>query len=54
MGIHGPRRFLGEISLLTGQAAFVTAVVVEAGEVLVVPVERLRRARRSRTPPSAI
>ena len=42
MGVHGPRRFLGEISLLTGQAAFVTAVVVEAGEVLVVPVERLR------------
>ena len=27
---------------MTGQAAFVTAVVVEAGEVLVVPVERLR------------
>jgi thioredoxin reductase (NADPH) len=42
VGVHGTRRFLGEISLLTGQAAFVTAVVVEAGEVLVVPVERLR------------
>ena len=42
VGVHGPRRFLGEISLLTGQAAFVTAVVVEPGEVLVVPVERLR------------
>ena len=23
VGVHGPRRFLGEISLLTGQAAFV-------------------------------
>jgi thioredoxin reductase (NADPH) len=42
VGVHGPRRFLGEMSLLTGQAAFVTAVVVEGGEVLVVPVERLR------------
>jgi thioredoxin reductase (NADPH) len=42
VGVHGPRRFLGELSLLTGQGAFVTAVVVEAGEVLVVPVERLR------------
>jgi thioredoxin reductase (NADPH) len=42
VGVHGPRRFLGEISLLTGQAAFVTAVVVEAGEVLRIPVEDLR------------
>jgi len=42
VGVHGPRRFLGEISLLTGQAAFVTAVVVEAGEVLRIPVEELR------------
>jgi thioredoxin reductase (NADPH) len=42
VGVHGPRRFLGEISLLTGQTAFVTAVVVEAGEILVVPVEQLR------------
>ena len=42
VGVHGPRRFLGEISLLAGQAAFVTAVVVEAGEVLRLPVEELR------------
>jgi thioredoxin reductase (NADPH) len=42
LGVHGPWRFLGEISLLTGQAAFVSAVVVEPGEVLAVPVERLR------------
>lgn len=41
VAVYGRRRFLGEISLLTGQAAFVTAVVVEPGEVLVVPVERL-------------
>jgi thioredoxin reductase (NADPH) len=43
IAVHGPRRFLGELSLLTGQAAFFTAVVREAGEVLVVPVARLRR-----------
>jgi thioredoxin reductase (NADPH) len=41
LGIHGPRRFLGELGLLTGQAMFVTAVVQEAGEVLAVPGDRL-------------
>jgi thioredoxin reductase (NADPH) len=39
---HGPGRFLGELSLLTGQAAFATAVVRAPGELLVVPVGRLR------------
>jgi thioredoxin reductase (NADPH) len=43
VAVHGPRRFLGELSLLTGQAAFYTAVVCERGEVLGVAVERLRR-----------
>jgi thioredoxin reductase (NADPH) len=43
ISVHGPGRFLGELSLLTGQTVFVTAVVREPGEVLVVPVERLRR-----------
>jgi thioredoxin reductase (NADPH) len=43
MAVHGPGRFLGELSLLTGQGAFFTAIVREPGEVLVVPVERLRR-----------
>lgn len=42
VGVHGPGRFLGEMSLLEGQASFVTAVVVEAGEVLRVPVDALR------------
>jgi thioredoxin reductase (NADPH) len=42
IAVHGPRRFLGELSLLTGQAAFYTAVVREPGEVLVVPVAHLR------------
>jgi thioredoxin reductase (NADPH) len=42
IGVHGERRFLGELNLLTGQAAFLTAVVVEPGEVLGVPPDRLR------------
>lgn len=42
VAVHGARRFLGELGLLTGQAAFFSAVVREPGEVLVVPVERLR------------
>src|SRR4051812_8239464 len=42
IAVHGPRRFLGELSLLTSQAAFFTAMVVEPGEVLMVPVEQLR------------
>jgi thioredoxin reductase (NADPH) len=43
IAVHGPGRFLGELSLLTGQAAFFTTVVREDGEVLVVPVDRLRK-----------
>jgi thioredoxin reductase (NADPH) len=42
LSVHGPRRFLGELGLLTGQASFVTARAVEASEVLAVPVESLR------------
>src|SRR6476661_7862900 len=44
LAVHGRGRFLGEVNLLTGQAAFLTAVVREPGEVLAVPVERLREA----------
>jgi thioredoxin reductase (NADPH) len=43
IGVHGPGRFLGELNILTGEAVFVTAVVEEPGEVIEVPVERLRR-----------
>jgi thioredoxin reductase (NADPH) len=42
VAVHGPGRFLGELGLLTGQAAFLTAVAVERGEVLAVPADRLR------------
>ena len=40
--IHGPGRFLGELGLLEGQVAFYTAEMIEDGEVLVVPVQRIR------------
>ena len=51
MRVHGPGRFLGELGLLTGQVAFVTAVVLDAGEVLAVPTDRLRECllRESRS-----
>jgi thioredoxin reductase (NADPH) len=42
IAVHGERRFLGELGLLTGEAAFFTTVAVVPGEVLVVPVERVR------------
>jgi thioredoxin reductase (NADPH) len=42
IGVHGKGRFLGELNLLAGQPAFLTAVVIEPGEVLAIPAERLR------------
>lgn len=43
LGVHGAGRFLGEAGLLTREAAFVSAVVCEAGKVLAVPVRELLR-----------
>jgi thioredoxin reductase (NADPH) len=40
--LHGPGRFLGELGVLTGQPAFLSEVVVDPGEVLAVPGDRLR------------
>src|SRR5207248_1875942 len=40
---HGPGRFLGELNLLTGMRAFVSARVVEAGEVIAVPRATLQQ-----------
>lgn len=42
IAVHGPHRFLGEISMLTGQRLYLTGVVREAGEVIQVPIEKLR------------
>jgi thioredoxin reductase (NADPH) len=39
---YGPHQFLGEISLLTGQRAFLAAVARTAGRVLRVPVAQVR------------
>lgn len=42
ISVHGPGRFLGELSMLTGEALLITAVVREAGEVLDIPTRQLR------------
>ncbi|MBZ6139502.1 FAD-dependent oxidoreductase [Streptomyces olivaceus] len=42
VAVHGPGRFLGELGLLEGQAAFDTAVMRQPGEILAVPVDRQR------------
>jgi len=39
----GAREFIGELGLLIGERLFATAVVVEPGQVLVVPVDKLKR-----------
>src|SRR5580658_1731892 len=40
---HGPGRFLGELNMLSGLRVFVSAKAVTAGEVVVVPRDRLRQ-----------
>src|SRR4051794_19833477 len=42
IAIHGPRRFTGELSLLTGTGAFLTGVMREPGTVVQVPAATLR------------
>ena len=42
ISVHGRGRFLGELSLLAGEGSFCTAIALDAGEVLAVPVARLR------------
>lgn len=41
--VHGPGRFLGELGLVDGQPAFVSTVAAEAGEVLQISGDDLRR-----------
>jgi thioredoxin reductase (NADPH) len=45
---HGAGRFLGELNLLTGQRAFLTARVSQPGRVLVVPLATLRQLMSTR------
>ena len=42
LSILGPRQFTASLGLFTGERSFTTAVVVEPGEVLVVPVDKLQ------------
>ena len=42
IGVHRAGRFLGELGLLSGEGAFLTAKVVEEGEVLQIPALELR------------
>ncbi|MDH2413046.1 FAD-dependent oxidoreductase [Nocardioides sp. CER19] len=44
VAVHGPGRFLGDLSLLTGQTLYVTATAEQDVEALAVPVERLQEA----------
>jgi thioredoxin reductase (NADPH) len=42
LAVHGRGRFLGELGLLTGESAFISAVPAGPGRVLAVPIDRLR------------
>jgi thioredoxin reductase (NADPH) len=42
IAIHGAHRFLGEIGLLIGQRLYLTGVVRDPGEVIEVPLEKLK------------
>jgi thioredoxin reductase (NADPH) len=42
IAVHGPHRFLGEINLIAGSPAYLSAVVRDAGEVIQVTAESLR------------
>ena len=44
---YGRSQFLGEIGMLTGQRAYLTAVATSAGRVLAVPAARLRAVMAS-------
>lgn len=41
ISVHGHHRFLGELNLLSRQVSFISGVILEDGEVLAVPVDRL-------------
>lgn len=43
IAVQGPHRFLGELSVVTGAMATLTAVVRDPGEVIQIPVQDLRR-----------
>jgi thioredoxin reductase (NADPH) len=44
IAVHGPKRFLGDLSLLTGQRLYLTAVAEQPTEVLAIPIDNLKEA----------
>jgi thioredoxin reductase (NADPH) len=42
IALHGAKRFLGELSMITGQRIYLSGVVRDEGEVLQVPLAKLR------------
>jgi thioredoxin reductase (NADPH) len=42
LGVHGPGHFLGELGLAAGEVTYATAIVREAGSVVVIPADRMR------------
>lgn len=44
LAVHGPGRFVGDLSMLTGQVVYVTAVAQTDVEVLELPFDRLKEA----------
>jgi thioredoxin reductase (NADPH) len=42
IAVHGAGRFTGELSTLTGQRIYLSGVVSDAGEVIQIPIEKLR------------
>ncbi len=42
IAVHGAHRFLGELSLIAGQRLYLSGVVRDAGEVIQVPLQKLR------------
>src|SRR5689334_19165027 len=44
IAVHGRGRFVGDLSMLTGQAVYVTAIAVTEVEALEVPFDRLKEA----------
>lgn len=42
VGVHGAGRFLGELSVVSGEPAYLTAIVRDPGEVIALSAEALR------------
>jgi thioredoxin reductase (NADPH) len=42
IAIHGPGRFAGELSMLIGQRLYLSGVIRDGGEVIQVPIDKLR------------